>query len=119
MNIGTGRAALRPEDFADPKAFFRFWRHPHGFDILPYIPGVDFDEAWERRVETAVGTKSGLKLPVSLFAIPKSRARKISLTLKDYRVSVLSPSAIRREPTCGLIAILGINCASAGIQRLK
>jgi hypothetical protein len=29
--------------------------------ILPDIPSVDFDAAWERRVETVVGPASGLK----------------------------------------------------------
>ena len=34
---------------------------PHGFDILPDIPGVDFDAAWERRVEGVIDPASGLK----------------------------------------------------------
>jgi hypothetical protein len=32
-----------------------------GFDLLPAIPGVDFDAAWQRRVETVVDPTSGLK----------------------------------------------------------
>jgi uncharacterized nucleotidyltransferase DUF6036 len=52
---------IRPEDFTDPNTFFRFGREPKGFDILPGIPGVDFDAAWERRVETVVDTATGLK----------------------------------------------------------
>ena len=42
-------------------AFFRFGRDPHGFDILPDIPGVDFDAAWERRVEGVIDAATGLK----------------------------------------------------------
>ena len=42
-------------------AFFVFGRDPHGFDILPEIPGVDFDAAWERRVEGVIDPESGLK----------------------------------------------------------
>ena len=59
--FGAPLQGIRPEDFADRGSFFRFGRDPHGFDILPYIPGVDFDAAWERRVETVVDPKSGLK----------------------------------------------------------
>ncbi len=29
-------------------------RDPFGFDILPDIPGIDFDAAWERRTESTV-----------------------------------------------------------------
>ena len=52
---------LRPAEFTDPKSFFRFGRDPRGFDILPSIPGVDFDSAWERRVEAVIDSESGLK----------------------------------------------------------
>jgi hypothetical protein len=50
-----------PEDFTDPHSFFRFGRDPKGFDILMAIPGVDFDAAWERRVEAVIDTANGLK----------------------------------------------------------
>ncbi len=30
-------------------------------DILPDLPGVDFDSAWERRVEGVIDAQSGLK----------------------------------------------------------
>jgi hypothetical protein len=30
---------------------FRMGREPVAIDILPEIPGVDFDRAWERRIE--------------------------------------------------------------------
>jgi hypothetical protein len=59
--FGASIENIRPEDFADPNSFFRFGREPKGFDILPAIPGVDFDAAWERRVETVVDTATGLK----------------------------------------------------------
>jgi hypothetical protein len=59
--FGASLQGIRPEDFADRSTFFRFGRDPRGFDIRPYIPGVDFDAAWERRVECVIDTKSGLK----------------------------------------------------------
>lgn len=58
---GAALEGIRPEDFTDRNSFFRFGRDPRGFDILPGIPGVDFDAAWERRVEDVIDTTSGLK----------------------------------------------------------
>jgi len=59
--FGAALQGIRPEDFADRSSFFRFGRDPKGFDILPNIPGVDFDAAWERRVETVIDPATGLK----------------------------------------------------------
>ena len=59
--FGAPLQGIRPEDFADRGSFFRFGRDPRGFDILPDIPGVDFDAAWERRVEGVIDPESGLK----------------------------------------------------------
>jgi hypothetical protein len=41
-------------------SFFRFGRDPRGIDILPDLPGVDFDAAWERRVEAVLDAQTGL-----------------------------------------------------------
>ncbi len=59
--FGAALHGMRPEDFTDPESFFRFGRDPKGFDILTSIPGVDFDAAWERRVEAVVDPQTGLK----------------------------------------------------------
>ena len=59
--FGVPLQGIRPDDFTDPNSFFRFGREPQGFDLLPAIPGVDFDAAWERRVETVVDAATGLK----------------------------------------------------------
>ncbi|HTW72295.1 MAG TPA: hypothetical protein VME47_20600 [Acetobacteraceae bacterium] len=58
--FGALMQGIRPEDFADRGSFFRFGRDPHGGDILPDIPGVDFDTAWERRVESVIDPATGL-----------------------------------------------------------
>ena len=60
-DFGAPLQGIRPEDFTDCNSFFRFGRDPRGIDILPDIPGVDFDAAWERRVEAVVDPASGLK----------------------------------------------------------
>lgn len=59
--FGVPLQGIHPEDFTDPNIFFRFGREPRGFDILVAIPGVDFDAAWERRVEAVIDTATGLK----------------------------------------------------------
>ena len=59
--FGAPLQGISPDDFTDRNSFFRFGRDPKGFDILPDIPGVDFDAAWERRVEMVVDTATGLK----------------------------------------------------------
>jgi hypothetical protein len=59
--FGAPLEGIRPDDFTDRNSFFRFGRDPKGFDILPAIPGVDFDAAWERRVEVVVDAATGLK----------------------------------------------------------
>jgi hypothetical protein len=59
--FGADLQGFRPESFAERGSFFRFGRDPRSFDILPDIPGVDFDAAWERRVEGVIDPKSGLK----------------------------------------------------------
>jgi hypothetical protein len=48
-------------DFAEPGPFFRMGREPVGVDILTAIPGVEFDAAWERRVEDIVDEASSLR----------------------------------------------------------
>jgi hypothetical protein len=60
--FGVALHDVRPEDFANRSSFFRFGYDPCGIDILPEIPGVDFDAAWERRVEGVIDPKSGLKV---------------------------------------------------------
>jgi hypothetical protein len=59
--FGAPLQGITSQDFTDRKSFFRFGRDPEGFDILPDIPGVVFDAAWERRVETVVDPTIGLK----------------------------------------------------------
>jgi len=59
--FGAPLQGLTPADFAEPGPFFRMGHEPVGVDILTAIPGVEFDEAWPRRVEDVVDSASGLK----------------------------------------------------------
>ena len=60
-SFGAPLADISVDDLADSRKFVRFGREPLAVDILPGIDGVDFDDAWERRVEGVVDEKSGLK----------------------------------------------------------
>ncbi|HWG19846.1 MAG TPA: DUF6036 family nucleotidyltransferase [Terracidiphilus sp.] len=60
-SFGVPLQGIRPEEFADRGSFFRFGNDPNGFDILPDIPGVDFESAWGRRVEGVIDPQTGLK----------------------------------------------------------
>jgi hypothetical protein len=52
---------LTSSDFAEGGPFFHMGREPVAVDMLTEIPGVDFDVAWERRVEDMINTVSGVK----------------------------------------------------------
>ena len=60
-DFGAPLDGVTPEDLKDKSSFFRFGRDPHTIDLLPEIPGVDFERAWKRRVEAQVDSASGLK----------------------------------------------------------
>ncbi len=59
--FGAPLRDLSAADFAEEGPFFRMGREPVGVDILTVIPGVEFDAAWQRRVEDVVDPASGLK----------------------------------------------------------
>jgi hypothetical protein len=48
---------LSHKDFMEPGNFFRMGTPPVMVDILPNISGVNFDEAWQRRVESPVDSE--------------------------------------------------------------
>jgi hypothetical protein len=59
-DFGAPLAEIDKSDLADPRKFIRFGQPPIAIDILSGIDGVDFDQAWERRVEGVIDPKSGL-----------------------------------------------------------
>ena len=92
--------------FGDPSTFFRFGGDPSGFDILPQIPGVDFDAAWERRVEGVIDPQSGLKaffiskdgLIAAKLASGRTRDLADVEELRDAAATLESPSAPKKPP---------------------
>jgi hypothetical protein len=60
-DFGAPLSGIDREDLADPRKFLRFGAPPIAIDILSGIDGVDFDKAWENRVESVVDSETGLK----------------------------------------------------------
>jgi predicted nucleotidyltransferase len=58
--FGAPLVGISVNDLSDPTKFIRFGREPIAIDILPGIDGVNFDEAWKRRIEGAIDPQSGL-----------------------------------------------------------
>ncbi len=58
--FGAPLEGLAAEDFVERGKFFRMGRAPLIVDILPEIEGVDFDSAWQNRVDTVIDSQSGL-----------------------------------------------------------
>jgi hypothetical protein len=58
--FGAPMEGLTPKDFSERGKFFRLGREPVAVDILPEIDGVDFDQAWEKRIEGVIDTATGL-----------------------------------------------------------
>ena len=59
--FGAPLEGLAFADFAELGPFFHMGHEPVAIDILTEIPGVDFEAAWERRVEDVIDTVTGLK----------------------------------------------------------
>jgi len=60
MALGAPVGSISIGDLQDPNKFIRFGREPVAIDILPHIDGVDFDGAWNRRVENVIVPETGL-----------------------------------------------------------
>jgi hypothetical protein len=52
--FGAPIEGLSAKDFAEPDNFFRMGAPPVIVDIMPKISGVEFEEAWSRRVDVQI-----------------------------------------------------------------
>jgi hypothetical protein len=59
--FGAPMDELRPDDFAIPGTIFQIGVVPRRIDVITSIDGVEFDEAWPRRL---VVNLAGVDLPV-------------------------------------------------------
>ena len=50
-DFGVPLSGLTPADFREAGSFYQMGVPPNRVDILMSIPGVDFQDAWKRRVE--------------------------------------------------------------------
>jgi hypothetical protein len=66
-------------------------RAPVVVDILPEIKGIDFDQAWQNRVEAVIDPQSGLKASFI------SRADLIAATLAAGRPQDIADAVALRE----------------------
>lgn len=51
--FGAPITEVTPFDFTDPGMMFQIGLAPHRIDILMAVKGLDFKDAWERRVQAA------------------------------------------------------------------
>ncbi len=79
------------DDLADPLKFFRFGSEPIAVDVLPGIDGVDFEAAWERRVEGVIDPQNGL------IAFFMSRADLVAAKLAAGRPQDIADVAALRK----------------------
>jgi hypothetical protein len=52
--FGAPIEGMSAQDFAEPDNFFRMGTPPVMVDIMPKISGVEFEEAWRRRVDVRI-----------------------------------------------------------------
>ena len=58
--FGAPLGGMSIEDFWDRSKFFRIGSPPAMVDLLPEISGMDFEKAWQGRVEAVIDKASGL-----------------------------------------------------------
>jgi hypothetical protein len=58
--FGAPLEGVTPHDLLDPDGFFRMGHAPVMIEILPFIKGVEFDDAWQKRVEIVIDPSAGL-----------------------------------------------------------
>lgn len=52
--FGAPLEGLRAQDFTEAGSFFRMGTPPVMVDIFPSISGIDFEDAWQRRVDVTI-----------------------------------------------------------------
>jgi hypothetical protein len=60
VRFGAPLGDLRPDDLVERGSFFRMGTAPQMIEIFPEISGVEFDQAWDRRMERVMDEDAGL-----------------------------------------------------------
>jgi predicted nucleotidyltransferase len=82
--FGAPMADYGPIDFTQPDTFFQIGIDPVRIDILTSVSGVDFAQAWERRVEVDFGGVAALVISRHDLIVAK-RAAGRSQDRRDVR----------------------------------
>ena len=53
--FGAPLSQIRIEDFLEPDVVFQIGLPPQRIDLLTSVSGVNFDEAWQNKVQTNLG----------------------------------------------------------------
>jgi hypothetical protein len=61
--FGAPLEGLTAEDLIEPGTFFHMGVAPYAMDIFPAIPGIDFDQAWSKRVQGTIDLQGGHTAP--------------------------------------------------------
>ena len=61
--FGAPVGDISPDEMAEPGTFFTWGNPPFRVDIITRISGVEFDDAWSRRLIHTVNAESGLTAP--------------------------------------------------------
>lgn len=59
--FGAPLSGLTADDFIERGKFYRMGHPPLMVDILPELTGMDFDAAWQNRIEVTLDVQTGLK----------------------------------------------------------
>jgi hypothetical protein len=54
-DFGFGSVGLKTQDFLEPGRFVQLGYPPHRIDLITSLKAVDFEDAWQGRVEDRVG----------------------------------------------------------------
>ncbi len=84
---------LTPRDLLDPIDSFRMGHAPLMIEILPVIKGIEFDDAWERRVEIVIDVDAIRRAEEAQKTRPLQKApgKWGSPVLDPLTVTVLKP----------------------------
>jgi len=114
--FGAPLAGLSAKDFMDPGNFFRMGTPPVMVDIMPRISGVEFDDAWQRRVEVAIDDA----LTVPFISRADLLAAKISAgRAQDLADVVALRDSAGRDNNEQQESATGYPPATEGIQRTR
>jgi hypothetical protein len=104
-SFGAPLEGVTVEDLADGTKFVRFGREPVAIDLLSSIDGVNFDDAWSRRVEGVIDPTTGLtafflsRADLITSKITAGRLRDLADVEEIREAEESQPSRAQTRPT--------------------